>query len=296
MTDPERKYELKPLEEGDEELIGRKIEEYNYSIAPPAPGASEEDVCLKIADGEGNVIAGCLMGIDAWKTADIDVLWVDERCRRQGLGSMLIREAERMARERGCYLSSLGTFDFQAKPLYEKHGYALCGVIENWPKGHANYTLAKRLDRPFREYIPVNNGGAAKYAVQPGGREDRDAIVKGLTDYNASQARDVCEEQTLSKKITDGDGRLIAGCSAEVDTWADAYVSLWVEEPYRNRGIGSYLLRETEREARERGAYIMLAWAFDWQAEFFKKRGFTVCSAIEDGPKGHRFYGLRKDL
>ena len=39
----------------------------------------------------------------------------------------------------------LGTFDWQAKPLYEKHGYTLIEATPDWPKGHDCYELYKNL-------------------------------------------------------------------------------------------------------------------------------------------------------
>ena len=35
-------YELKPLENGDEDYIERKIGEYDHSVVLPVPGAEEE--------------------------------------------------------------------------------------------------------------------------------------------------------------------------------------------------------------------------------------------------------------
>ena len=55
---------------------------------------------------------------------------MDEKYRRQGLGSALIRAAESAAREKGCEIMFLGTFDFQARPLYEKHGFADSGYVD----------------------------------------------------------------------------------------------------------------------------------------------------------------------
>lgn len=289
-------FELRPFDEGDEELIEKKLKEYNYSVVPPVEGAEEEEFVLKISDGDGNVIGGCLLEIDRWQIADLDILWVDEKHRRQGLGSMLIREAERISREKGCSLSALGTFDFQARPLYEKHGYTHCGTIENWPRGHENYTLAKRLDLPCPAYVPSHNEAQAKYEVSPGSKEDREAIINGLRSHNNAHVTELIDEVSLNKKLVDAEGNLIAACVAEVDDWGEACIDLWVEEPYRSRGIGSRLLLETEREAREKGAYVMLVWLLDWQAPFFEKHGYTVCTAIDDCPKGHRFYTMRKDF
>ena len=290
------KYEFKPFEEGDEKYVRDKLEADLYLHAPPVPGAEDEELVYKITDAEGNVIAGCLLQIDRWKCGDLDILWVDERCRRQGLGSLLIRKAEEVFREKDCYVSGLGTFSFQARPLYEKHGYTVWGTVENWPQGEANYSLFKRLDRPAKEYVPSKPLPEAEYPVQLGSKEDGERIVKGLRAHNDACAPGVREEVSLSKKLTDEDGKLIAAVDASISDWNDLFLDIWVEEPYRNQGLGTALLEETEREAREQGACLALSWCFDWQADFFKQQGYTVCGACEDLPRGHTFYCLRKDF
>ena len=292
----EWKYEPKPLEEGDGEFIETKIGEDENSVVPPEPGAEVEDLVLKAVDEDGSIIGGCLLCVSDWKIAYLETLWVDEKYRRQGLGSALIRKAESVFREKGCEIVTLGTFDFQARPLYEKHGYTLCGTVENYPRGHENYSFMKRLDRTCGEYVPSNNAAAEKYEIVPGTEEDGEFIVQGLVAHNDSCAPKKREEVPLNKKLTDDEGKLIAGCVAGVDDWGVAGIRLWVDERWRGRGIGSRLLRETEREFRENGAYFVLISAIDWQAEFFKKYGYTVCTATEDYPKGHFCYRLRKDF
>ena len=47
----------------------------------------EETVCKKIVDKDGNIIAGCTGYIYPWGAMYIDDMWVDEKYRRQGLGS-----------------------------------------------------------------------------------------------------------------------------------------------------------------------------------------------------------------
>ena len=99
------KYEVLPLEKGAGTIFEEKIDDYNDTVVPPAADAPEdEELVFKITDKDGNIIAGCLCDIYNWNFMDLDVLWVDEKYRRQGLGSMLIRAAEQAAKDRGCYM------------------------------------------------------------------------------------------------------------------------------------------------------------------------------------------------
>ena len=290
------KYEVLPLEKGAGEIFEKKIDDYNDTVAPPGPNAPEdEELVFKITDGDGNIIAGCLCGIYNWNFMDLDVLWVDEKYRHQGLGSLLIRAAEQAARDRGCYMIVLGTFDFQARPLYEKHGYTVDGVRTDWPKGHCNYSLSKHLDKGLSDYVPTDHSAWEKYQIEMGTEADAEVICDGLRAHNDAIAPDEHDYIRLNKKVLNENGDMIAGIVAGVGGWDDGVVyNLWVEEPYRNQGIGTWLLREAEKEMQENGAYMIMVNAFDWAADFFTKRGYAVTGVLEDLPQGHREYDLRK--
>ena len=70
-----------------------------------------------------------------------------------------------------------------------------------------------------------------------------------------------------------------------------------MEEPYRKQGLGTYLLGEVEREAKENGAYRLAVEPFDWNVGFFRKNGYEkVTGVLEDYPKGHTMYCMEKPL
>ena len=138
-------YNIVPITDGDDEFIEDKLVEYNLSMEPATQGKLFESISRKIVDEEGNIIAGCLAIMYCWNVVAIDIIWVDEQYRGQGLGSMLLGEVEREAMEKGCHLVHLDTYDFQAKGFYEKNGYSVFGILEDCPKGHIRYYLKKTL-------------------------------------------------------------------------------------------------------------------------------------------------------
>ena len=77
----------------------------------------------------------------------IDNFWVAPAWRNRSLGSRLIQAAETEAVAHGCHSVWLSTYDFQARPFYERHGYRVFGTLEGFSNGHANHFLTKRLDR-----------------------------------------------------------------------------------------------------------------------------------------------------
>jgi GNAT superfamily N-acetyltransferase len=75
----------------------------------------------------------------------IDLLWVTEELRGQGHGRRLIAQIEQNAIAMGCNNSRLDTFDFEAKDFYLKCGYRAYGSLAEFPRGHTQFHMQKRL-------------------------------------------------------------------------------------------------------------------------------------------------------
>ena len=292
------KYKIKPLTEKEENLIEKKINEYADCMAPKEPHTEGEQIVFKIENEEGSIIAGCVLNVHSWGRAVLAQLWTDERYRGQGLGSMLIRAAENAAREKGCYYLCLGTLDFMARPLYEKHGFNVFTVNNDLPKGHTGWSMSKRLDKNIADYIPTNNSASTRYKVELGGMEDAKNIDEGLDEFcDRFIAPNGNEDIPINRKLVDKDGNIIAAVLAEIDADMSTDINgVWVEEPYRNQGIGSYLLGQVEQEAKEKGAYLFISNACDWNIDFFRKNGYAVRGKLEDYPKGHTSYEIEKRI
>lgn len=288
------KFVMIPCTEDDREFIEEQAERAFNEIARPEEDAEEEFV-YKVTDESGNLLGGCVLSVDGLKTAAIYDLWVEEAFRRQGMASALLREAEREARERGCFLAMVGTFDWQAKPFYDRHGYVLNDTTTDMPKGHEHYFLTKRLDSPSADDTPPDR---RRFEIRRGDETDAELLSGKLRGYDSAAAPHVHEYIPLSKKIVDESGRIIAGFVGGVDGWNGTEIdALWVDETYRKQGIGSRLLAELEREVKENGADVMFLEAFDWNVGFFKKNGYEkVTGLLEDYPKGHVMYCMQKSL
>jgi ribosomal protein S18 acetylase RimI-like enzyme len=133
------------------DLLRARLRDSNTAASPVLAALrgtpAEREVPLHVwgldADGE---LAGGLVG-HTWATwLHVTYLWVDERHRGGGLGSRLLDEAERVARqERECAAARVETWDFQAPDFYRKHGYDVVCVIPGYPPGITEFTLTKRL-------------------------------------------------------------------------------------------------------------------------------------------------------
>jgi GNAT superfamily N-acetyltransferase len=126
-------------------VVDDGIVEYNLSKVPFTQENAFEPINRVIKDESGEVVAGINSMLYCWNCLYIDVLWVKEDFRKYGYGSALISEVERVAKEKGCNLVHLDTFDFQAKDFYIKHGYTVFGVLEDCPVDHKRYYMKKSI-------------------------------------------------------------------------------------------------------------------------------------------------------
>ncbi|MEN0041394.1 MAG: GNAT family N-acetyltransferase [Pseudomonadota bacterium] len=126
----------------------KRIAELHQNLAD-AGQALRKDECdvflLSVVSSEGTMTAGC-KGEVAFKSAHISELWVDQRHRGEGLGSELIRSAEKHAIEKGCIRLHLETRNEKARELYERLGYSVFGSLPNYEAENTFYYLEKRLD------------------------------------------------------------------------------------------------------------------------------------------------------
>ena len=285
-------YRIENLTKEDAEYIGKKINE----IVPHEVDADEEEFVLKVEDENGEIIGGCIAEAYEyhWSRVLLEELWVDERYRHQGIGSMIIREVERIAREKDCRVVTLGTASYMARPFYEKHGYTVFTTLKK-ANGYIDYSLVKYLDKDTSNYVPTNNSGTW-FKVSLGNEDDADAIQDGLDKYDEAYEPKY-ENVGFYKKLVDKDGRFAAGVIAYVNKDAYGFVeALFVEELLKNQGLGTYLLKEVEKQAKENGASMILTNAGDWNVDFFKKNGYLLRGELKDVPKGHNCYELYKNI
>ncbi len=129
--------------------------------------------------------------------------------------------------------------------------------------------------------------------------EEIERIDNKLGDYNKTQVQYTSKMDylPLNFHIKDEQGNVIAGINA-LSCWQMLYISeLYVDEKDRGKSIGRFLLHTVEVEAKAIGATLSHTDTFDWQAKgFYLKLGYEVFGVIEDCPKGHKRFFLKKQL
>ena len=108
-------------------------------------GADNHELLNIVEYDENNSIIAGILGGTYWGWLHIDILRVAEKCRKQGIGSKLLKAAEEEAKKRGCHSVHLDTMSWQAPEFYKKHGYKIISELENIPAGNKKFHLIKEL-------------------------------------------------------------------------------------------------------------------------------------------------------
>jgi len=104
-------------------------------------------LALVISDDRGQAVGG-LWGRTAFGWLFVELLFVPESMRGQGVGRELTRRGEAEAIARGCHAAWLDTFELQARGFYERLGYTRFGELNDYPPGFSRYFLRKMLMPP----------------------------------------------------------------------------------------------------------------------------------------------------
>jgi len=127
---------------GIRSIILDGLRDFNRTVL--APGLQIEDLAVAIRHEAGAVIGG-LWGRTGWEWLTIELIFVPESLRGQGIASRLIGLAEEEALRRGCHSAWLDTLNPGALTLYERLGYVRFGELKDFPVGGSRYFLQKRL-------------------------------------------------------------------------------------------------------------------------------------------------------
>jgi ribosomal protein S18 acetylase RimI-like enzyme len=125
----------------DVQAVQRGLQAFNLAYTRTS---QYERVTIFVRSDDGTIWGG-LLGEMYWGWLHISILWLHEEVRGQSYGRQLVRMAEDMARERGCYHAHLDTMSFQAPGFYRKLGYEEFGRLEDIPRGHSRIYFQKAL-------------------------------------------------------------------------------------------------------------------------------------------------------
>jgi|SRR5665213_1757007 len=103
-----------------------------------------KEFALSAKNDKGKMVGG-LTGRTYWGWLFVNLLWVEKRFRKLGLGTELLQKAESLAKKRGCRYVHLDTFTFQAPGFYRKLGFRRFGTLKPFPKGASRLYFYKKI-------------------------------------------------------------------------------------------------------------------------------------------------------
>jgi len=137
-------------DEGATEFVIEQLKAFNDSSHPLIAEQRQnpsDPVALQAFAREGDRVVGAVLARAAitWQWLEISIVWVDEEFRGKGIGTLLMNEIEEMGRRHGCTRAKVSSWEFQAPGFYEKRGYVVYGVLDNYPEGVRDFMLWKSL-------------------------------------------------------------------------------------------------------------------------------------------------------
>jgi GNAT superfamily N-acetyltransferase len=134
------------------------------------------------------------------------------------------------------------------------------------------------------------------YTVAHDWDDSAQVVMDGLTAFNKPVIGPP-NERKLSVISRNDKNEVIAGLLAAVNLGWMYVAWIWVAEPQRRKGIGKELMAKAETEARTLDCHHVWLTTRDFQARpFYESISYKVFAALEDYPKGHTRFFMRKCL
>jgi GNAT superfamily N-acetyltransferase len=131
--------------EAERQAILAPLLAYNSEKAGPS---GYEQVGILIRDSESQDVIGGLWGKISYHWLFVELLCLPPQLRGQDIGTQLLIDVEKIARQKNCVGIWLDSFSFQAPKFYMKNGYEVFGTLDDHPRGSQRFFLRKRLDTP----------------------------------------------------------------------------------------------------------------------------------------------------
>jgi len=130
-------------------------------------------------------------------------------------------------------------------------------------------------------------------------KADLETISLGLQAHNKKYIGDAATAEELSFAVFARNelGKVVGGIRAVAGwDWLNIEV-IWVDEGFRNMQIGKQLLKKAEAFAIENKVFNVSLETGSFQArEFYEKQGYEIFGTLDDYPKGHTMYYMKKSL
>ncbi len=138
------------------------------------------------------------------------------------------------------------------------------------------------------------------FEISPALKSELETMDEAITDFNITIAKELPRAalHRLDFSAKNNEGEFLGGIQTKRVNWGVLEIELlFVFEKHRHLGIASQLLHHVERIARDHQCHIAHLDTFDFQAkDFYLKQGYSIFGVLENTPKGHCRYYMKKEL
>ncbi len=285
----------KPSEE-EMNIAKKGLEDYNKAFPSGGLDIPTPDISLILRNEEGKIIGGVITSMLVG-VMHLEILWVDKKYRRQGLGRALILEAEKIGKKKGYSTCQTWTFDFQAPEFYQSIGFQVLGICNVYTDGITEYVLMKQLDSTpsDSEQSLIKQGFTL---TEDSSKEAINTVQAGLTEYVNEHVGDLRKhhpELEIKFVLKNEQNDVIGGILGETTLGAMYIARMWVHENYRSQGHGKRLLLAAEKKAHENGCQAALLPVYSFQSpKFFQKLDYEIFGVSDGYPPPIKEYYMQK--
>jgi GNAT superfamily N-acetyltransferase len=136
------------------------------------------------------------------------------------------------------------------------------------------------------------------YKLSPATSAEAETLNDKINDFVAQQVSFHGDTEVLKDYVIKENGLIIAGIRTCFYLGECLAINvIFVDEDHRNKGLGALLLNQVEADARAMGAKMSHLDTFNHQAkDFYLKHGYEIFGVLDDCPKGHKRYYMKKVL
>ena len=216
-----------------------------------------------IRDENGKIMGRC-GGDNMYGGLYVGQLWVAKKLRGKGYGTQLMQKAEALAKESQCNFIAVNTFDWEALDFYKKLGFDVEFERKGFDKNSIFYFLRKDL----KDDSELNH-----IEIRAFEEKDISILVKEFARHHWHKPQSTFDlywhEQTINERfmwVALHNGQLAGYVTLKWSSYYQSFkeqdipeiMDLNVLPPYRNKGIGTQLLKAAERLAATRSHVVGL--------------------------------------
>jgi GNAT superfamily N-acetyltransferase len=129
-------------DESIQKIIGDGLSRFNDEFVGYA---DRQPLAVLVRHPESGEVVGGASGRSSLGLLFLDLFFLPQELRGQGIGTRVLRSFEEEGRRRGCRSAVLYTISFQAPEFYMRHGWTVFGKIPCDPPGTYRVFLSKSL-------------------------------------------------------------------------------------------------------------------------------------------------------